>query len=163
MSILFLHKDALYDTLALDSAVDTAKSLTNPAETLIVVTADHGHVFSFAGYQSRTNPIFHAADLSKGSDGLPYSTLLYANGPGYRNRTNETNEEMSHVDYRQISGVPKRSESHGGADVAIYADGPFAHLFRGVMQQNVIPHVIAYAACIGGFGDLDTGGLDHCR
>ena len=66
MSVLFLHKDALYDTLALDSAVDTAKSLTNPAETLIVVTADHGHVFSFAQYQSRTNPIFHAADLSKG-------------------------------------------------------------------------------------------------
>ena len=70
---------------------------------------------------------------------------------------------MSDIDYHQMSGVPTSSETHGGADVAIYAHGPFAHLFRGVLQQNVIPHIIAYAACIDGFGGLDAGALTHCK
>ena len=30
-----------------------------------------------------------------------------------------------------------------------YFVGPQAHLFRGIYQQNYIPHVLAYAACIG--------------
>ena len=82
---------------------------------------------------------------------------------------------MNGTRYQQISAVATTSDtvptkedsdtssSHGGADVAIYADGPFAHLFRGVMQENVIPHVIAYAACIQGFGGLDIKDLDHCK
>ena len=158
-----LIQDALIDTLALDAAVAQAQQLTDPAETLIVLTADHGHAFVFAGYQSRANPIFHAADLSEGTDHLPYSSLLYANGPGHRARSNETNEEMSHMNYQQISAVPRSSETHGGADVAIYAHGPFSHLFRGVLQQNVIPHIIAYAACIQDFAGLDVGELEHCQ
>lgn len=45
--------------------------------------------------------------------------------------------------------IPKKSESHGGDDVAIFATGPQAHLFRGVIEENVIAHIMAYAACIG--------------
>jgi len=37
------------------------------------------------------------------------------------------------------------SETHGGEDVAIYARGPQAHLIRGVLEQNVIFHVMAEA------------------
>lgn len=45
--------------------------------------------------------------------------------------------------------VPLQSETHGGDDVAIFARGPYAHLFAGVLEQNTIPHFMAYAACIG--------------
>lgn len=41
------------------------------------------------------------------------------------------------------------SETHGGDDVGIFASGPWAHLLSGVVEQNVIPHVMAYAACVG--------------
>ncbi len=47
--------------------------------------------------------------------------------------------------YLQESTVPMGSETHAGEDVAIYADGPRAHLFRGTLEQNVIYHVMADA------------------
>lgn len=33
--------------------------------------------------------------------------------------------------------------------MAIFAVGPYAHLFQGVQEQNYIAHVFAYAMCIG--------------
>lgn len=45
--------------------------------------------------------------------------------------------------------VPLTFETHGGDDVAIFAHGPWAHLFTGVVEQNVIPHIMAYASCVG--------------
>lgn len=42
-----------------------------------------------------------------------------------------------------------QQETHGGDDVAIFAQGPWAHLFTGVMEQNVIPHLMSYASCVG--------------
>lgn len=38
---------------------------------------------------------------------------------------------------------------HSGDDVGIFATGPQSHLFSGVMQQSTIPHLMAYAGCIG--------------
>lgn len=40
-------------------------------------------------------------------------------------------------------------ETHGGDDVGIFAMGPHSHLFSGVYEQNMIPHLCAFAACIG--------------
>ena len=37
----------------MDLAVKTAFEMTNSNETLIIVTADHGHTMSMAGYQTR--------------------------------------------------------------------------------------------------------------
>lgn len=51
--------------------------------------------------------------------------------------------------YIQQSAVPRRWDTHGGEDVPVYAHGPMAHLFRGVLEQTYIPHAMAYAACIG--------------
>ena len=49
---------ALHDTLALSEAVKRASELTNEQDTLIVVTADHSHVFAIAGYPHPDNDIF---------------------------------------------------------------------------------------------------------
>lgn len=82
-------------------------------------------------------------------------TLSYANGLGYYNHTttggrvNPNSLDRSSNDFRFPATVPKDSESHGGEDVGIWAIGPWAHLFQGTLEQNVIPHVMAYASCIG--------------
>ena len=41
---------AMNDTVALQDAVARADDLTNEEETLILVTADHSHLFTIAGY-----------------------------------------------------------------------------------------------------------------
>jgi alkaline phosphatase len=164
---------ALYDTVALSDAVARAKQMTNDRDTLIIVTADHSHVFTIAGYPGRGNPILGTSAVSGvnqlDSLGLPYTTLSYANGPGWtgnftRNEFNPANEgrvaavysgvklrpDLTNVDtqqpnYLQESTVPMGSETHAGEEVAIYADGPHAWLFRGTLEQHVIYHIMADA------------------
>lgn len=41
---------ALHETLEFDRTVEFVKENTNEEDTLIVVTADHGHVFTVGGY-----------------------------------------------------------------------------------------------------------------
>ena len=41
---------ALADAVALSDAVQRAMDLTSENDTLIIVTADHSHVFTIAGY-----------------------------------------------------------------------------------------------------------------
>ncbi|MFO0690719.1 MAG: alkaline phosphatase [Myxococcota bacterium] len=85
---------ALTDTIALSDAVAVALAKTSPKDTLVVVTADHSHTLTISGYAKRGHPILGksvAVDwLTEGKDapgvdalGLPYTTLSYANGPGY--------------------------------------------------------------------------------
>lgn len=52
---LALH--ALEETVAMDRAVALAQKLTDPQDTLIIVTADHSHTFNINGYPVRGNPI----------------------------------------------------------------------------------------------------------
>lgn len=52
-------------------------------------------------------------------------------------------------DYQYPGIAPIDSETHGGDDVGIFARGPWSHLFEGVNEQNVIPHIMAYASCVG--------------
>ncbi len=60
--------------------MQAAYDAVNPEETLIVVTADHSHVFSIAGYPKRNNPILGIGGTA--DDGKAYTTLGYMNGPG---------------------------------------------------------------------------------
>lgn len=49
---------ALDETLALETALLAALALVNPTETLLVLTADHSHVFTFGGQATpRGHPI----------------------------------------------------------------------------------------------------------
>lgn len=148
---------AIDETVEFQKAIDMARTRTNEEDTLIVVTADHSHTMSVAGYSSRKNNIFGINNGQYAGDKLPYATLSYANGPGYdRNmrpnqgrRKNLLEVNMADKDYKFPSGVPLDSETHGGDDVAVFASGPWAHLFSGAYEQNFIPHAMGYAACIG--------------
>lgn len=147
--------NALGETSALSDAVRAAVAKVDLSETLIIVTADHSHAFTIAGYPARGNNIL-GLTRSIGGDGdpeteptlagdkKPYTTLGYANGPGYRagGRPELTHEEAVDPKYRQEATVPMSSETHGGEDVAIYAVGPSAYLIHGSMEQNWIFHVM---------------------
>ncbi|XP_021965791.2 alkaline phosphatase [Folsomia candida] len=144
---------ALVETIALDAAVAAALEMTSEQDTLTIVTADHSHVMTISGYAQRGNPILGFSGISDVDD-LPYTTLSYANGPGYKHpdengeRYDLTNDNLEDPNYSQMSGVPLLSETHGGEDVPIYSNGPFAHMLTGVKHQSFIPHAIAYAACL---------------
>lgn len=146
---------ALNDAIALSDAVRKAMEMVDLSETLIMVTADHSHVFTMAGYPRRGNPIFGLvrpiALISSvpelANDGKPYTTLGYHNGPGAVSgeRPELTDEQVQEVDFLQQALVPTRSETHGGEDVGLFAIGPWAHLATGTMEQNVVFHIMDHA------------------
>ena len=164
---------ALTDTIELSNAVELAREKAGD-DTLIIVTADHSHVFTMAGYPSRGNPILGKVDKGRGgqgyelaADGKPYTTLSYANGRGAAmlKKGGDTHYgvpigagrdmDLGHIDtsdqgFHQQALVPLEAETHGGEDVAIYAGGPGAWLFHGVQEQNVIYHVMRAATGLGG-------------
>ncbi|XP_057701968.1 alkaline phosphatase, tissue-nonspecific isozyme isoform X2 [Corythoichthys intestinalis] len=144
---------ALHDAVEMDRAIGRADLMTSVYDTLTVVTADHSHVFTFGGYTWRGNSIFGLAPEFSDVDQKPYTAITYGNGPGYRlvdgARENITNVDYESAIYQAQSAVPLKSETHGGEDVPVFAKGPLAHLLHGVHEQNYIPHVMAYAACIG--------------
>uniref|UniRef100_UPI00358EF87B alkaline phosphatase-like isoform X1 n=1 Tax=Myxine glutinosa TaxID=7769 RepID=UPI00358EF87B len=155
------HK-ALTEAVAFDDVVGTITNMVNKDDTLLVVTADHSHTFSLGGYALRGNPIFEFAKDLSDEDNLTYTSILYGNGPGYQaNRTNLTTEEVVDKNYLQRASVPLKSETHGGEDVAIYAQGPMAHFFQGVKEQNYIAHLMSYAACMKSPVDYSTE--SHCN
>ena len=150
---------ALRDAQAFSQAVAVARDKTSRDDTLIIVTADHGHTLTFAGYPKKGSDILGlATDLfgdgkdgyALAADGKPYTTLGYANGPGSvffapaddKSRKSPGAEEVGDLSYRQQATIPAGSETHGGQDVSIYADGPGAWLFGGVVEQSYIFHVI---------------------
>lgn len=71
---------ALDETVEYSKAVKKAKSLTSEEDTLIVVSSDHAHTMTVAGYPSRGNDILGTVDTAKGMDGKAYTTISYANG-----------------------------------------------------------------------------------
>ena len=77
------------DTVALSQAVQWVVDNVDLEETLIIVTADHSHTMTMSGYPRRGNPILGTVEMTEGEPildltGKPYTTLSYANGPGYR-------------------------------------------------------------------------------
>ncbi len=162
---------ALVDGAAFDDAVARAVAMTNPDETLIIVTADHGHAMAFNGYCGRGSPILglcmkidpkgekHRDKPNLAADNKPYTAIGYLNGPGsivtpqadgtyFGTRPVVDQDAASDPDYVQQSGLPRGSETHSPVDVAIYARGPWAHLFAGTVEQNYIYHVMRHAFAV---------------
>lgn len=169
---------ALTDTLAMADAVDAATELTSEDDTLILVTADHAHTLTFAGYPARGNPILGkvrgalgdaGATIARDLTGLPYTTLGYANGPGYtgasdtqpagpkhfrheahrvsasHGRPDLSTVDTTDPDYLQESVLPLVDETHSGDDVGIWARGPGASAVRGNVEQHAIFHLMVQA------------------
>ena len=161
--------NALTDTLAFEAAVKAAYENTNPEDTLILVTADHSHVFTIAGYPKRGNPILGKVvnvgsdEPAMAADNMPYTTLGYTNGLGFQDLGNETDADaiyaytantgrmdITNVDteasgYHQEALIPLGSETHAGEDISLHASGPGSQLVQGVVEQNVVFHLINQA------------------
>lgn len=158
----------VHDGQVFAEAVAKAMEMTDPKDTLIIVTADHEHAIAFNGYCGRGSDILglcmdvdpagemHTDKVLTGSDGKPFTVIGYLNGPGSvlveqadgtyaGSRPDLTQEQATDIDYLQQALIPMSSESHSGEDVPLFARGPWAHLFGGVMEQNVIFHVMNYA------------------
>ena len=146
---------ALTDAQEFSRAVQAAVDAVDLNETLILVTADHSHVFTIAGYPERGNPILGfvarsdsgTREYTNAADGKPYTTLGYHNGPNATGdeRATHTEEDVLDVDYLQETAIKMGSETHGGEDVALFATGPWSHLVNGVVEQNEIFHIIDHA------------------
>lgn len=137
----------LTDTIAFSDAVQAAIDKVDLNDTLIVVTADHSHTLVIQGYQSRDKSILGLAD-GVDQKGVPYTVLAYTNGPGAVIGERKAPVDPEDKDYVQQSLIPLESETHEGSDVAIYAAGPFAHLFSKPVEQSYIFHVMDYASDI---------------
>ncbi|MEM1361920.1 MAG: alkaline phosphatase [Pseudomonadota bacterium] len=154
------------DGVAFTEAIIKADEMTDDADTLIIVTADHAHAIAFNGYCGRGSDILglcygvahdgiahtDAPEIAK--DGKPYTVVGYLNGPSSILREDKDwsgkrpdldQEEATDLDYVQQALIPKSAETHSGEDVAIYAKGPYAHLMTGTVEQNYVFHVMDYA------------------
>jgi alkaline phosphatase len=190
---------ALDETIALSDAVRVADTLTSADDTLILVTADHSHTLTFAGYPVRGNPILGKVHGTSGEEGdaseyahdalgKPYTTLSYANGPGYtgasadqpagpkhylhagkgyaaaNGRPDLTNVDTEDPDYLQEATAPFANESHAGDDVGVWARGPGSDAVRGSVEQNALYHLMLQAtprlrAALCAKGDCDARGV----
>jgi len=178
---------ALHDTQELDRAIGAAIRAVDLRDTLIIVSADHSHVFNIAGYPLRPlnempypinsydpeyaslagNGILDLVyDLNESGrvepagdrNGVPYTALVYGNGPGYRgaSRVDPRTDPFAgrggvvpngpdHQAYFQEAAVPLGSETHSAEEVAIYAVGPGAEMVRGTVKNTFIYRVMARA------------------
>ncbi len=170
---------ALVETEALDLAVAAALQRVDLQRTLVVVTADHGHTFTLGGYALRPeaelpypvasapttylngqhgnvlNTVFDVdtatGDVVVKTDlgGVPYTALLYANGPGHRSGPRvdpwldgapgfggAVPNGPEDPNYLQEAVIPLSAESHGGADVLAAAWGVGALQVRGVRPNT---------------------------
>uniref|UniRef100_A0A182X2L7 alkaline phosphatase n=1 Tax=Anopheles quadriannulatus TaxID=34691 RepID=A0A182X2L7_ANOQN len=154
-----LAKLALDETVELHRAVESTVGQLDESvqETLVLVTADHSHTFTIGGYPVRGNDILSTGDFSR-FDRMPFFTLAYANGPSYadhfyenggRRNPDDMRDRFHDPDFTYPAAVPYEDETHGGDDVAVFAKGPWAHIFSGLYEQHVIGHGLLFAACLG--------------
>ncbi len=119
---------ALTETIEFSHAVQTAVDMTSADDTLILVTADHSHTLTFAGYPARGNPILGKVRGSSGegapsknlavdATGRPYATLSYANGPGYAGASDRQPEGAKRYPHNPTAYSPAKEGRPELADV----------------------------------------------
>ncbi len=169
--------NALHDAVAFSDAVQAVVDKVDLDDTLILVTADHSHVFTIAGYPTKGNPILGKVVTNDGagapeaaptgdSEGNAYTTLGYTNGLGYADLGAETDadaryasaplsgrQDLSGVDtetpgYHQEALVPMGSETHAGEDISLHAIGADSWLVQGNVEQNTLFHIMTRATAL---------------
>lgn len=113
---------ALTDTQALDEAIGAAAQMVDLRDTLIIVSADHSHVFNIAGYPMR--PLQE----------LPYPVKSWS--PGYANVKSHGNGILDVVyDLNQSTGHVSESQDRNGTPYTVlgYLNGPG---YRGVARAD---------------------------
>ena len=91
-------------------------------------------------------------------NGVPYTALVYGNGPGYRgaSRVDPRTDPFAgrggvipngpaDPAYFQEAAVPLGSETHSAEEVAIYAIGAGSEMVRGTVKNTFIYQVMARA------------------
>jgi alkaline phosphatase len=134
---------ALDETIEFSNAVRVALEKTDPAQTLVVVTADHGHVFTLGGYGRRGHDILGKVvlpddfrggtpgQLARDALGLPYTTLGYQNGPGYPGASAEQKEGAKRFPH---FGVGYRGTKQGRPDLGAVDTSEASYL-----QEAAVP------------------------
>jgi alkaline phosphatase len=160
---------ALQDTVAFDDAIKLALDKMQQFDpglknTLVVVTADHDHTIVLNGYAARTGKTeagkpgvlglvksyVNPQNAEKDVDGNPYTIIGFGNGPKRPPlRAQITDADLEDVNYLQEAVVPldpaSDSETHGGADVFLGAQGLGADLFSGVITNTDVYGLIRKA------------------
>ncbi|CAF3399751.1 unnamed protein product [Rotaria socialis] len=153
---------ALDDYVEFDNTIGQIKRILQDEgvldDTLLVVTSDHSNAFSFGAGAARGSNIFGFGTLENANvssiDKMPVNIIAYGNGPNFasnRNKTYLDSLDFNQTGYRAPAALPMSEASHAGEDVAVFAQGPWSHLFIGVMEQSTIAHKMAYAACWGDY------------
>lgn len=134
---------ALDETIEFSNAVRVALEKTDPKQTLIVVAADHGHVFTIGGDAKRGNDIlgkvYRSEDYKGGgtgkpaldATGRPYTTLGYQNGPGYTGASAEQPEGPKRFPH---GGTGYRPATKGRPDL-----GPVDTAAPSYLQEASVP------------------------
>lgn len=148
---------ALQDTVAFDDAIKlalTKMAALDPGlkNTLIVVTADHDHTLQMNGYAARTGKTepgkpgvlglvnnYVDGKPSKDVGGKNYTILGYGNGPRREaTRADTDSTALEGAGFLQEAVVPLSSETHGGGDVFLGAQGLGAENFAGSLTNNEV-------------------------
>ena len=152
---------AITDTVAFDDAIQAAIDQVKTfdptlANTLIVVTADHDHTIAFNGYGKRGTDVlglninYATGQPSKDVNGVNYTTLVFGNGavrPDVRANLDAT--VVVGKDYLQEVAIRRGSagsETHGGGDVMLFADGAGAKTFKGTIDNTKVFGLVKAAA-----------------
>ncbi|AHG19566.1 alkaline phosphatase [Chania multitudinisentens RB-25] len=155
---------ALQDTVAFDDAIKVALDKMQQLDpglqnTLIVVTADHDHTLQMNGYSQRTgktqegNPgvlgivkSYVNGANSTDVEGNPYTIIGFGNGPGHLATRGPIDENaLESADFLQESVIPLKTETHGGGDVFLAAQGLGAEQFSGTLNNDRVFDLIKQA------------------
>ncbi|KAF8372734.1 hypothetical protein PRIPAC_79163 [Pristionchus pacificus] len=119
-------------------------------DTLIVVTADHGHALTLPGYVHKHNSILAAEVETDGmdADGLPIPNILFAAGTSSTNRANMTDYDQKQAHFQSVAAFPAKWGAHGGEDLGIWTQGPYSWLFSGSMENTQVAYLIKFLLCL---------------
>lgn len=151
-----LAQEALNETVELAKAVAAAQAMTDPKDTLIIVTADHSHGLTINGGARDTSILGllpgNEDDPARALDGKAIPILMYASGPGAppvgELRPDPADLDTADPDLRSFAATPLNSAAHTGEDIATYATGPGSQGIHGLMDHPAVFEVMRKALAL---------------